>query len=81
MEVVVDRDTSLTVPTQTASSTVVDFSECFNDTPSPSPEAESLVIRLGSLYEEGLMGRLVMGSQRDSLQHLGQMLHLKAEAR
>ena len=81
MEMAVDRDTSSTLQTQSISSTIVDFSECFNDTPSKSREAENLVLRLGSLYEEGLMGRLVMGSQRDSLQHLGQMLHLKAEAR
>ena len=51
------------------------------DSPSPSPEAEFLVLTFDRLCEEGVMGRLVMGSQGDGLQHLGQMLHLKAEAR
>ena len=78
MEMAVDRDTSSTVKTHSISSTIVDFSQCSSDT---IREAESLVLRFGSVYEEGLMGRLVMGSQGDSLQHLGQMLHLKAEAR
>ena len=77
----VDRDASSTTQTPTLSTTVVNFSECCTDSPSPSPEAEFLVLTFDRLCEEGVMGRLVMGSQGDGLQHLGQMLHLKAEAR